>query len=233
MKLPTEINVFIGYDEREAVAYHVACQSIIDNTSHPSVSVFPLRTKQLRDAGIYWRSKDLTASNDFSYTRFLVPYLSGGIGTSIYMDPDVIVKGDVLELLNYREVLCPVSVVKHDYTPKRSTKYFGAQQHAYPRKNWSSVMVFSNSSCQYQLTPENVSTKSPQWLHRFEWVGKRDIGEIPKAWNWLVEEYPHNDEAKLLHYTNGVPAIDGYGRTDHAEDWWHYHDRLQRARADG
>jgi lipopolysaccharide biosynthesis glycosyltransferase len=216
------IRVFIGYDEREAIAFHVACQSIICNTK-TDVQITPLVTDSLRYAGIYNRPADPKASNAFSYTRFMVPYLSGYVGKSIYMDPDVIVLADLRELLaECEDVMTPVWVAKHDYDPKRELKYFGAKQYKYPRKNWSSIMVFENSACQFQLHPENVNQKSPQWLHQFGWVGDRNIGEIPIEWNWLVDEYEHNDNAKLLHYTNGIPPTQHKNQTDHQADWDKY-----------
>lgn len=225
------IRVFVGYDERESVAYHVACQSIIDNTK-ADIRITPLRTDKMRAGGLYYRDDDPLSSNAFSYTRFLVPYLSAYAGTSVYLDPDVVVRGDLGELVRMcDQMLTPVYVAKHDYTPKLDEKYFGAKQHKYPKKNWSSVMVFRNSSCQFQLTPENVNTQPPAWLHQMQWVsGNREVGSIPLEWNWLVDEYPHNDDAKILHYTNGIPMIEGFGDCDHSKDWWHYFNRMIRAR---
>lgn len=227
MKYPANLKVFIGYDERESIAYHVACQSIIENTNHALVSIIPLRTTQLREAGIYSRAIDPKSSNAFSYTRFLVPYLSNYSGTSVYLDPDVIVKGDILQLISLSDVDKPVSVVQHNYKPKLKHKYFGAEQYVYPRKNWSSVMVFRNSLCQ-SLDKDYINKASGEDLHRFKWT--EEVGSLPKRWNWLVGEYPENDKANLLHYTNGIPAIHGFDKTEHAGDWWEYHNRAQRAR---
>jgi len=236
MKMIRSLDVYIGYDEREAIAYHVACQSIIENTSSPLINIIPLRTDQLRESGIYDRPDDDKASNAFSYTRFLVPYLSGFIGTSIYMDTDVIVQGDINELfkMTHGEILTPIWVAQHDYTPKLETKYFGAKQYSYPKKNWSSVMVFKNSAC-HILTPDYVNKAKPSDLHQMKWLNTRDngirsIGELPLEWNWLVEEYPPNEKAELLHYTNGIPAIDGFDKTDHTNIWWDYHARMQRVK---
>lgn len=230
------IRVFMGYDERESIAYHVASQSIIENTRE-IVSITPLNIHTLKELGIYNKPLDDRASNSFSYTRFLVPFLCGFSGTGIYLDPDIIVKGDIAELVDLVEkgdIFEPVHVAKHNYTPKRDTKYFGAKQYAYRRKNWSSVMVFRCSTC-HVLTPEYINKASPATLHQMEWVNDRNadvrkVGEIPKEWNWLVDEYEHNDDAKLLHYTNGIPAIDGFSDSGHAEDWWDYHDRAMRCR---
>lgn len=231
------INVFMGYDERESIAYHVATQSIIENTKDV-VNITPLNIHTLKELGVYDKPLDFKASNSFSYTRFLTPYLSSFLGISIYLDPDVIVKGDLSDLVEYvkkGEIFAPVYVAKHNYTPKLKAKYFGAKQYAYRRKNWSSIMVFRNSACQI-LTPEYINKASPATLHQMEWVnstandGVREVGEIPKEWNWLVDEYKHKEDAKLLHYTNGIPAIDGFSDSGHSDDWWEYYNRSQRCR---
>ena len=229
------MKIFIGYDERESVAYHVATQSIIENTK-AEVSISPLNIHTLKELGVYDKPLDDRASNSFSYTRFLTPYLSDFVGTSIYLDPDVVVLGDLTELVRMVEcgnVFSPVYVAKHNYKPKMQKKYFGAKQYAYRRKNWSSVMVFRNSACKI-LSPEYINSASPATLHQMEWVNStsknREVGEIPKEWNWLVDEYPHNEDAKILHYTNGIPAIDGFGDSGHSDVWWEYYNRAQRCR---
>ena len=112
-----------------------------------------------------------------------------------------------------------VYVVQHDYIPKHTKKFLNQQQTTYPRKNWSSVMIFNNEKCK-MLTPEYINSASGLELHRFLWLPDEEIGSLPVVWNWLVDEYPHNSQAKMLHYTNGGPWFSDYRNTDHAEDWY-------------
>lgn len=216
------LKLFIGYDPREAAAYHTLCHSITKRASGP-VSITPLVQSALRAQGIYTRPVDTAASTEFSLTRFLVPYLSGYEGVSIFMDCDMIVKCDIYEVVadihpEDWDFLRPVWCCQHDYTPKNATKMDGQVQAAYPRKNWSSFMVFNNARCQ-SLTPEYVNSVSPADLHRFKWMPDEQIGSLPLEYNWLVGEYPGNPDAKILHYTEGGPWMRDYQDCDHANDW--------------
>lgn len=222
----TPLRVFIGWDSREVLAYHVLCQSIIQHASGP-VAIIPLVQSSLRERGLYWRERSQTESTEFSLTRFLVPYLSGYGDWSIFMDCDMLCQGDVYDLLklakaderarSYGSVWC----VQHDYTPKTARKMDGCVQTTYPRKNWSSVMVFRNKFCE-RLTPDYVNTASGLDLHRFAWAGidPLNVRALPPEWNWLVGEYPPNPEAKLLHYTLGGPWFRDYQHCDHADRWF-------------
>ena len=219
------LQLYIGFDSRESTAYHVLCHSLLRHASGP-ISITPLVQHSLRQRGLYTRERGKTESTEFSMTRFLVPYLSEYGGYSIFMDCDMLCTGDVYELLkiakldekknDYRAVWC----VKHDYTPKTKLKMDNLQQTMYPRKNWSSVMVFRNKFCE-ALTPQYVNTAGGLELHRMHWAGEeRNIGSLPKEWNWLVDEYEHNDEAKLYHYTLGGPWFRNHQFCDHADLWY-------------
>lgn len=213
------IRVFIGFDQVEAVAYHVLCHSILSRASVP-VSFTPIKRTMLR--GIHSRPIDEKQSNEFSFTRFLVPYLSGYSGHAIFMDCDMLCRADIAELLEAESVLwSPVSVVKHDYVPKDETKYLGATQYPYQRKNWSSVMVFNCafSECR-RLTPEYVNAASGLDLHQFKWAQEERIGSLPKEWNHLVSEYAPNPNAKLIHYTVGGPWFDEYRHCEYSAEWF-------------
>lgn len=222
----TPLRIFIGFDPREAAAYHVLCHSIMKHASCP-VSITPLVQSQLRQAGVYTREPDVLASTEFSLTRFLVPYLSGYQGHSLFLDCDMLCQHDIAALFAIGrarpEFTC--YVVKHDYIPSTTSKMDGQQQTVYPKKNWSSVMLFNNALCT-ALSPEYVNTASTSALHRFEWANDYMIGELRSSWNWLVGEYPHNPEAKLLHYTLGGPWF----MIDHGEAsqlWIKAHAALQ------
>lgn len=112
-----------------------------------------------------------------------------------------------------------VWVCKHNYIPKSITKFLDQEQTIYPCKNWSSFMLFDNAKCS-ALTPEYVNSASGLELHRFKWLSDpKQVGSLPLRYNWLVEEYPHNDQASILHYTLGGPWFPAHRDTDHAADW--------------
>ena len=212
------LQVFIGYDPEEAVAYHVLSHSILRRSSIP-VSIAPLMQSQLR--GLYTRRRGPTESTEFSLTRFLVPYLSGFDGWSLFMDCDMLCRADVAELAAYagKSNDKAVLVCKHDYVPKTTSKFLGKVQTSYPRKNWSSLMLFNNPRCR-ALTPQYVNAASGLELHRFAWTEDALIGELPKEWNWLVGEYEPRADAKIVHYTLGGPYFDEYRSCDFADEWF-------------
>lgn len=211
--------IFIGYDGREAVAYHVLASSILKRATVP-VSITPLVQASLRRYGQYRRPYDEKASTEFAFTRFLVPALSNYEGYSLFMDCDMLCRVDIDMLL--RNIMRPydkaVWVCQHDYVPKSAVKFLGNEQVAYPRKNWSSFMLFNNSRCR-ALSIDYVNEASAADLHRFAWALDHHIGALPLEWNWLVEEYAPNDRAKVWHYTNGGPWFSGYANCDHADEW--------------
>lgn len=205
--------MYVGYDPREAVAFHACTESIIRNASIP-VQIVPLNLKSLP-----YTETHTDGSNQFIYSRFLVPYLCNYDGWALWMDGDMVVKGDIAELWGMRDEEYAVQVVKHDYKTKHQEKYLGNKNEDYPRKNWSSVVLFNNSRC-FSLTPKIVEQSTGAYLHRFLWLQDKEIGSLPTEWNWLVGEYEHNDDAKLLHYTIGIPSFSEYVQCDHSEDWW-------------
>ena len=194
------IHLFIGYDAREPVAYHVLAHSILTRASVP-VAITPLVQPTLRASGWYRREADPLESTAFSLTRFLVPALTRFRGYSIYMDCDMLCRADLRDLP--LPINAAVAVCQHDYTPRTATKFLGHPQTTYPRKNWSSLMVFYGPDCQ-RLTPEYVNTASPADLHRLAWAPSVDA--LPLEWNYLVGEANQATEApKLIHFTNGGP----------------------------
>jgi len=138
------IRVFIGYDDNESVAYHVLAHSILRHSSRP-VSIVPLVKRHM--SGFYQRERSTIESTDFSFTRFLVPYLSGYAGWSIFMDCDMLMTTDIAELFELRNDDYAVMCVQHDYVAGDDVKFLGAVQTKYEKKNWSSVMMFNNSRC--------------------------------------------------------------------------------------
>lgn len=209
------LRIFIGYDPRETVAYHVLCNSILRQASGP-VQFTPINKQNISE---YHRSIE-NGSTEFSYSRFLTPYLSGYHGQSIFMDCDMLCIGDIYDVLKYVDMSHDVFVVKHDYTPKTTTKFLGNKQEAYPKKNWSSFMVFNNfmQPCK-RLTPEVVNNASGPFLHRFEWTRDERIGSLPLDWNHLVSEYGDNPNARIVHFTLGTPCFEGYEDQEWSVAW--------------
>ncbi|MDC6486724.1 glycosyltransferase [Methylophilaceae bacterium] len=218
------INLFVGFDPREAVAYHVFCNSIIQNTSVP-VQITPLVLSQLQE----FNERHDDRSNDFVYSRFLTPYLSDFKGWAIFADGDMICQGDLKELIDMADPSKAVMVVKHDYQTKATQKYLGNINENYPRKNWSSVILWNCDHPKHKiLTPDFVSKQTGKFLHRFSWLDDQDIGELPLEWNWLASEYRVNREAKLIHFTLGTPCFKDYKNSDMADIWYHYYDLSQK-----
>jgi len=212
------LQVFIGFDPREAIAYDVLAWSIRRRASVP-VSIQPLVQKDLRERGLYTRERGPTESTEFSLTRFLVPAASGYRGWSVFMDCDMLCRADIAGLAALASPDKAVRVVQHDYVPKTERKFLNQVQTKYTRKNWSSVMLFNNERCR-ALSADYVNAASGLELHRFKWVDDSLIGELPKEWNWLVTEYDHNPAAKLVHYTLGGPWFDAYRGCDYADEWF-------------
>jgi lipopolysaccharide biosynthesis glycosyltransferase len=211
----TPIPVFVGYDPREAIAYHTCVNSIIRHASQP-VAIVPIALNLFQD----YKETHTDGSNHFIYTRFLVPHLMGFKGWAIFIDGDMIVRDDIMQLWNLKELDKDVMVVKHDYQTCMPVKYLGAKNEDYPRKNWSSVILWNcNSFPNRQLTPEFVQKSSGSFLHRFAWLDDDRIGELPPEWNWLPDEYGINTDAKLLHYTLGTPCFQEFADTPQADEW--------------
>jgi hypothetical protein len=218
------IKLFIGYDRAESIAYHAMVQSVINTASVP-VSITPVKLSMLP---MYTRERDPRQSNEFSFSRFLVPYLCGYQGMAIFMDCDMMFRADIKELAQLFNPTLAVQVVQHDYEPKDSVKYLGAVQYKYPRKNWSSAMMFncSHYDCR-KLTPDYINTADSADLHRFAWTQDRFIGALPVEWNHLVGEYQENQNAKNVHWTVGGPWFREYMAVEHSDEWRKVRDEMQ------
>jgi len=222
------LKVYIGYDPVESVAFYTLAHSILRRASIP-VSIAPVARNQLK--GIYTRERGPTESTDFSLTRFLVPWLSGFAGWSVYLDCDMLCRVDLSELAAAIDAQPgkAVLVCKHDYVPKTPRKFLDRVQTTYPRKNWSSLVAFNNEQCR-GLSPEYVNSASPAQLHRFAWLEDRLIGELPLEWNWLVGEYDYNPAAKIVHFTIGGPYFEAYRDCDYAEEWFAEYEAIHQSR---
>jgi len=211
------IRIFIGYDEGEKIAFHVLAESIRKQSSEP-ISITPIDLNTIRNHFI--RDKQSNQSTEFAFSRFMVPYLSNYEGWSIFMDCDMLLRTDINELWKLRDEDYAVMCVKHNYEPKQDVKFRGAKNEKFPKKNWSSLMLMNNAKCKL-LTPEYVRTASGLELHQFKWLeSERDIGAIPKTWNWLVGEYEYNPLANNVHFTLGGPYFYDYVNCDYSKEWF-------------
>jgi len=218
------IQVFIGFDSKEVVAYHTLCQSILEKASEP-VSFTPIVLSQLN--GVFTRDRNALQSTEFSFSRFLAPYLSNYEGWSIFMDCDMLMRADIAELWALRDDKYSVMVCKHDYQPKEDVKFLGQVQTKYEKKNWSSLMMFNNAKC-HALTPDYVNTRTGLELHQFKWLDSDDqIGSIPILWNYLVGVYDKDPNAKMVHYTEGGPYFTDYRNADYSDEWFAARDRVE------
>ena len=221
------IRVFIGFDPRESVAFHVLSQSIHARASQP-VSIAPIMLSQLH--GLMTRARDPLQSTDFSFSRFLTPFLCDYQGWAVFMDCDMLVLDDIEKLWGLRDENYAVQVVKHDHIPKEDTKFLGSAQTRYEKKNWSSVMLLNCAKCK-MLTPDYVNTASGLDLHRFHWLdGDHLIGDIPHSWNHLVAYDPSKPTTEIsnLHFTSGGPYFNEYHNTEYADEWVNEKDQMLR-----
>lgn len=220
------IRVFIGYDPAETVAFGVLAHSIHARASAP-VSVAPVMLSQLKD--VYRRSHDALQSTQFSFSRFLTPWLAGYEGWAVFMDCDMLMRADIAELWKLRDERYAVQVVKHVHVPKEEVKFLGAVQTKYEKKNWSSVMLMNCAKCR-ALTPEYVNTASGLELHQFKWLGDDAlIGAIPNRWNHLVGYDAARADAALVHYTIGGPWFAEYRDCEYAREWFQERERMLSA----
>lgn len=211
--------IYVGYDSREDVAYRVLKSSIKRQCDRRIVSLIQ---SQLRESGIYTRDVDVLASTEFSFTRFLTPLLNGYDGWALFIDCDMLFLESPNKLFELADDKYAVMCVKHDYNPTSTIKMDGKVQHLYPRKNWSSVMLFNCSHPSNQkLTRDIVNSESGAFLHQMQWLKDEEIGELPKEWNWLIDWYkePEDGTPKLLHYTEGGPWFKGYEDCAYADVW--------------
>lgn len=212
------LSIAIGYDHRESIAYHVLAHSIMRRASRP-VRIIPIHLGTLRN--IFTRLRSPMQSTDFTYARFLTPYLAEDNQVSVFLDCDMLCLTDICELedIALSNLHSDVLVVKHDYMPSTEDKFLGAKQTVYPCKNWSSVMVFNgHRQAVKSLKPEYVNKAEPMELHQFKWA--QEVGSLDPAWNHLVGEYTPNPATKIVHFTLGGPYFAGYANCEYSKEWF-------------
>lgn len=228
------LRIFVGFDSREEIAYEVCRHSILRHASR-QVEVAPIRLAEMRAAGLYWRQGDPLASTEFTYTRFLVPHLAGHEGLALFCDCDFLFLADVAELFDLAARDAPHALwcVHHDYRPAEKVKMDNRVQTVYPRKNWSSLMLFDCAHPSHRaLTLEAVSSRPGSFLHQMRWLEDEEIGAVPAVWNWL-EGWNSVQEPgvvpKVVHYTRGGPWFDNWRHVDFADLWLAERDLLSQA----
>ena len=227
------VKVFVGYDSREDIAWQVCRHSLLRHADQ-NVTVIPLRQPVVRELGLYTRPDDVSASTEFSLTSFLTPYLAATRGWVLFCDCDFLYTADVRDVFRGLDPAKAIYCVQHDYTPTHAIKMDGKQQTSYPRKNWSSFMLFNCDHPDVQaLTPAVVNSVSPAYLHRFEWITDQSaIGALSLEWNFLEGEYPKPaTPPRVIHYTNGGPWFDEWQDCDYADLWLHERDLYRQSEA--
>jgi len=215
------MKVFIGYDQREDLAFKV-CERSLNINSTVVIDVSPIKQRDMRERNLYWREHDPLSSTEFSFTRFLTPYLSGYKGWALFCDCDFLFRKDIAGLKDYMDSDKAVMVVKHQYNPPEKTKMDGKIQTQYPRKNWSSLMLINCEHPSVQsLTPDVVNHATGLYLHRLQWVDSKYIGELPVAYNYL-EGWNTKDECPDpigVHFTRGGPWLNDYRNVEYGQEW--------------
>jgi len=214
-----KLKVYVGYDSREDIAWQVCRHSIL-RFLKKDIEIYPLKQNVLRELGLYTRDVD-QASTEFSLTRFLTPYIAAHDGWTIFVDCDFLFTTDIINVLDGVKRDKAIYVVKHDYISANAIKMDNQVQTTYPRKNWSSFMLFNNSHPKVKtLTPGIINNETPAYLHRFNWLSDDDIGELPLAWNFLEGEYKKPEiTPNAIHYTNGGPWFHEWQDVDYGDLW--------------
>ena len=218
----SDLKIFVGWDSREDIAYQVCRASLLKHTSI-ELDIVPIKQKHMREKNLFWREHDPLSSTEFTFTRFLVPYLAGYKGWAIFMDCDFMWRGDVSTVLDYCDYSNAVMVVKHNYNPPERVKMDGAVQTQYPRKNWSSFMLINcgHEQVQKNLTLETVNTATGLYLHRLQWATNDCIGELPVAYNYLEGWHTKDDcpNPLAVHFTRGGPWFRDYMNVEYGDEW--------------
>jgi hypothetical protein len=228
------LRVFVGWDKHESDAFEVCRFSLLRRTSIPT-EVIPIKLEEMRRCGLYWRDVDPLASTEFTYSRFLTPALADYAGTAVFCDCDFLWLADIAGLMTLVDGRKAVSCVQHDYRPSEPLKMDGRAQAQYPRKNWSSLMIFNCAHPSVRaLTPAVINAATGAFLHRMQWVADEDIGALPIEWNWLEGWSGHVSDAKpkAVHFTRGGPWFPQWQHADYADEWRTEHAEM-KASQDG
>lgn len=219
------LRVFIGYDSREQKAYQVCIRSLMARASC-ELNIRQLALEHLREQGLYTRIhstrngqmwdviSDAPMSTEFAISRFMIPHLCGYKGWAVFCDCDFLWRADIADLFALADDDCAVMVVQHHYIPKEGLKMDNKINVRYPRKNWSSLMLWNcGHPSNRSLTVDVINSLPGRELHAFQWLADDEIGALPFEWNWL-ELQP-----KAVHFTNGTPDMPGYENAAYADEY--------------
>lgn len=229
-----DAEVFIGWDSRQRMAWHICARSILAHTDY-APPLRPIGMLALQEQGYYRRPTsrrdgvmfdDISAepiSTEFSLARFFVPQVARA-QWALFVDCDFMFRADIGELLALADPRYAVQVVKHDYRPDENVKMDAQRQTVYPRKNWSSCVLWNlrHAGNRARCTLFNANTQHKHWLHGFSWLKDEEIGELPIEWNWLEGASDPAVEPKAVHFTRGLPCLPGYEDSRHAKEWLGY-----------
>ena len=215
------LNIYVGYDSKEDIAYRVCKYSILKR-SRSNIKITSLKLYELVAKNLYKRDIDPLASTEFTYSRFLVPALNNYNGWAIFCDCDFIFFEDISNILIDIDQSKAVYCVQHDYTPKEKHKMDGQKQTIYPRKNWSSFILFNCSHpSNKKLSLDLVNSETGSFLHQFKWLEDNEIGSLDERWNWLEGWTSNHNNKKpfAVHYTRGGPWFDEWQDVEFASEW--------------
>lgn len=235
-----KLTIWIGYEPREQDAFNVAVASIRAHLAKPieinAVALPPLVSHGLyqrptsRKNGQLWdHISDAPMSTEFAISRFFVPRLatvplaSESSDWALFMDCDMLARADLGELFALADDRFAVQCVQHAQESGEAVKMDGQVQTFYARKNWSSVLLWNlRHPANRALTDAKLNSWAGRALHGFRWLDDSQIGALPPEWNHLVGVNQPNPDAKLVHFTLGVPSMEGYADCEHAVEWWRY-----------
>ena len=215
------LNIYVGYDSKEDIAYRVCKYSILKR-SKSNIKITSLKLYELVAKNLYKRDIDPLASTEFTYSRFLVPALNNYNGWAIFCDCDFIFFEDISKILINVDQSKAVYCVQHDYTPKEKHKMDGQKQTIYPRKNWSSLILFNCAHpSNKKLSLDLVNSETGSFLHQFKWLEDNEIGSLDERWNWLEGWTSNHNNKKpfAVHFTRGGPWFDEWQDVEFASEW--------------
>lgn len=224
------MKVYIGYDDREAEASEVAARTL-RKVTHGQIESEFLCAPRLSDHGLLNRMSDHRGGQDydlvsnahkatrFAISRFLTVLLCQN-GFALFVDADVVFQDDPRYMLDEISADKAVHVVKHDHRPAESWKMVDQVQTAYPRKNWSSVMLFDcDHHANRRLSLRDINHRPGRDLHAFYWLHDDEIGSLDPRWNWLVNVEDRPSRSGIAHFTLGGPWIPGWNPAPHDDIW--------------
>lgn len=211
-----DFKLFFGHEDQAEAGTTAFLRSVIAHASKP-ISITPITRLAMPDQP--------EGTNSFTLRRFLVPWMLGYRGTALFVDgADMICRTDICSILEHFDYYSAVQVVHHDYKTKHARKYIGTTMEAdnkdYPLKNAASVMLINCANFAWRrITPDYVRSANALDMLQLKFLPQDRIGTLPVEWNWLVDEFGENEEAKILHWTAGIPFFKAHSQAPMAKEW--------------